>query len=206
MSKNKRNIETNSPMGVLINQDLLLLIQAVLHVDKCYLSYADTNANADDRKDQINQLERVFAYELYHQWSLLKDVNLVLNGEIDKLWNEETYYPDMVLHGGQDDPAKNKIVVEIKRECMIKGNPKAILNDLEKLSTFLETVGIDNQIKKYRNYEYAVFLLLKGELSEITNALKSKNAPNRNLNNNVICMSYNEQGEIRVACLADLRK
>ena len=125
---------------------------------------------------------------------------------VDKLWNKETCYPDLVLHGGQDNPNDNKIVVEIKRECMVKRKPKAILDDLEKLSDFLETVEIDNQIKKYRNYDYAVFLLLKGELNEITKALKSKKATDKNLNDNIICMSYNEKGEIRLACLADLKR
>jgi len=206
MSIKKENNKSNSATGVLINQDLSLLIQAVLHVDKEYLSYADTNANADDRKDQINQLERVFAYELYHQWSLLKDDNLVLNGEIGKLWNEETWYPDLVLHGGQNDFETNKIVVEIKLECIVKGTPKAILDDLKKLSAFLETVEKDNQLIKYRNYEYAVFILLKGDLDEITKALKSKKESAENINDNIICMSYNEEKKIRMACLADLRR
>lgn len=206
MSKNNQCVSTKRKTGILINKDLLLLLQAIANVDKRYLSYADTNANADDREDQIIQLERVFAYELYHQWSQLKDDCMVLNGEVDKLWNTETWYPDMVLHGGQDDPDNNKIVVEIKRECMVKGKPNAILDDLEKLSRFLETVEKDNQHKKFRNYEYAVFILLKGELDEITNSLKEQNASGRLLNDNVICMSYNENREIRIACLADLKK
>jgi len=206
MKKNKEIINTTCRLGTLINQDILLLLQAVIQVDEKYLSYACTNANADDRDDQIIQLERVFAYELYHQWSLLKDDNLVLNGEIDKLWNKETWYPDLVLHGGQDDPNNNRIVVEIKRECMVKGKPDAILNDLEKLSFFLETVEKDNQYKKYRNYEFAVFILLKGELREIAEALKDDKASPKVLNDKIICMTYNEDREIRMACLADLRK
>ena len=81
MGKSKETIELQSKSGVLINQDLLSLIQAISQVDETYLSYADTNANADGREDQIIQLERIFAYELYHQWSLLKDEKLILNGE-----------------------------------------------------------------------------------------------------------------------------
>ena len=206
MSKIKRSIDIESIKGILINKDLLSLIQAVLLVDGTYLAYANTNANADNREDQLIQLERVFAYELYHQWSLLKDENLILNGEVDKLWNKETCYPDLVLHGGQNDPDNNKIVVEIKRECMVKGNPKAILDDLEKLSGFLETVEKEHQHKKYKNYDYAVFILLKGELSEITNALKSNHAFGKVLKDDIVCMSYNEKREIRLACLADLRR
>ena len=206
MKKNKEIINKTCRLGTLINQDILLLLQAVIQVDEKYLSYACTNANADDREDQIIQLERVFAYELYHQWSLLKDDNLVLNGEIDKLWNKETWYPDFVLHGGQDDPNNNRIVVEIKRECMVKGKPEAILDDLEKLSLFLKIVDKESEFRKYRNYELAVFILLKGELCEIAEALKDDKASSKVLNDNIICMTYNENREIRMACLADLRK
>lgn len=67
-----------------LDHDILVLLNAISNVDKQYLSYAEYNANAEDRKDQIDQLERVFAYELYYQWSLLKDDNMVLNGEIGK--------------------------------------------------------------------------------------------------------------------------
>lgn len=205
----KKNIDQNIPInnkGILVNQDLLSLLQALALVDKKYLSYANTNVNADNRGDQIEQLERVFAYELYHQWSLLKRDSLILNGEIDKLWNDKTWYPDLVLHGGQDDPNNNKIVVEIKRECMVKGKPEAILDDLKKLSMFLETVKKDDDLKKFRNYEYAVFILLKGELKEITNALKVDKVSKKEYNSNIICMTYNDKGEIRISSLAELRK
>ena len=72
-----------------LDHDILVLLNAISNVDKQYLSYAEYNANAEDRKDQINQLERVFAYELYYQWSLLKDDNMVLNGEIGKILNDK---------------------------------------------------------------------------------------------------------------------
>lgn len=206
MRKNKSLVSTINTKGILVNQDFLVLLQALAQVDKKYLSYADTNANADDRKDQINQLERVFAYELYHQWSLLKDDILVLNGEIDKLWNDKTWYPDLVLHGGQDDFENNKIVVEIKRECMVKGKPEAILDDLEKLSLFLEIVNKESDFRKYRNYELAVFILLKGDLNEISEALKNDKATKKVINDNVVCMSYNEKREIRISRLSDLKK
>lgn len=206
MRKNKSLVSTINTKGILVNQDFLVLLQALAQVDKKYLSYADTNANADDRKDQINQLERVFAYELYHQWSLLKDDILVLNGEIDKLWNDKTWYPDLVLHGGQDDFENNKIVVEIKRECMVKGKPEAILDDLEKLSLFLEIVDKESEFRKYRNYELAVFILLKGDLNEISEALKNDKATKKVINDNVVCMSYNEKREIRISRLSDLKK
>ena len=140
-----------------LDHDILVLLNAISNVDKQYLSYAEYNANAEDRKDQINQLERVFAYELYYQWSLLKDDNMVLNGEIGKLWNDKYWYPDLVLHGGQGDPENNRVVVEIKRECMVKGNYKVILEDFKKLSSFLKSEEKSSQDDcKFRNYKNAV--------------------------------------------------
>ena len=204
MGKNKKIECTINKKGLLINKDFLSLLQAVAQVDKIYLSYANTNASTED-KNQIDQQERVFAYELYHQWSLLKDDNLVLNGEIGKQWNETTWYPDLVLHGGQDDPDNNTIAVEIKRECMVNGKPEAILDDLEKLSFFLENVDKENNFRKYRNYEFSVFILLKGGLNEISEALKNENASKKVINDNVICLSYNEKREIRIARVADLK-
>ena len=89
---------------------------------------------------------------------------------------------------------------------MVKGKPEAILDDLKKLSMFLETVKKDDDLKKFRNYEYAVFILLKGELKEIANALKVDKVSKKEYNSNIICMTYNDKGEIRISSLAELRK
>ena len=184
---------------------MLILLQAVSNVDKGYLSYANSNANSD-REDIINQLERVFAYELYHQWSLLKDDNLVLNGEIGKIVNDKEWYPDLVLHGGQDDKYNNKVVVEIKRECMVQSKKGAIIDDLKKLSKFLENEERDENCSKFRNYENAVFLLLKGELCAISNALSDKELMSGvELNDNILCVTYNEKKEIRISRLSQLK-
>jgi hypothetical protein len=197
--------ESSKDSKVYLNKDVLTLLQAVSNVEKGYLSYADSNANAAD-EDIIIQIERVFAYELYHQWSLLKDENLILNGEIGKFYVKDNCYPDLVLHGGQNDPNNNKIVVEIKRECMVKGKPDAILDDLEKLSFFLETLENNKQQIKFRNYENAVFILLKGKLSEISDALKDEKASGKKISDNIICITYNEKKEICISCVGDLKK
>lgn len=42
-----------------LDHDILVLLNAISNVDKQYLSYAEYNANAENRKDQIDQLERV---------------------------------------------------------------------------------------------------------------------------------------------------
>ncbi|MBR5730034.1 MAG: hypothetical protein IKX61_07525 [Prevotella sp.] len=206
MRKKLQNDSLSNDSGIVLSHDMLVLLQAIISVDKEYLSYASTNANADNRVDVINQLERVFAYELYHQWSLLKHEGLVLNGEIGKIWNNEDWYPDMVLHGGQADPDNNKIVVEIKRECMVRNNKKAIIDDLKKLSGFLVPVDKNTQDKKFRNYNDAVFILLKGELSEISVALKDKELMSGlELNDNIMCVTYNEKKELRISRLLELR-
>ena len=168
-----------------LDHDILVLLNAISNVDKQYLSYAEYNANAENRKDQIDQLERVFAYELYYQWSLLKDDNMVLNGEIGKLWNDKYWYPDLVLHGGQGDPENNRVVVEIKRECMVKGNLNVILEDFKKLSSFLKSEEKSSQDDcKFRNYKNAVFILLKGKIEEISHMLKAKKVSQDEINGN----------------------
>lgn len=206
MRGKRLNNNDKKDYGIPFSQDMHVLLRAINNVDKKYLSYADTNANADDRSDVKNQLERVFAYELYHQWSMLKDEGLILNGEIGKIWNDECWYPDMVLHGGQEDPDNNKIVVEIKRECMVRDNKKAIIDDLKKLSGFLVPIERNAQNKKFRNYNDAVFILLKGELEEISEALKDEIIMmGIELNNNIICVTYNEKKELRICRLLELR-
>lgn len=205
MKKMQQNNSVTNEFGILLNQDVLTLLQAILEVDGSYLSYADTNANAEDREDVINQLERVFAYELYHQWSMLKDDKYILNGEIDKIWNEKAWYPDMVLHGGQNDPDNNKIVVEIKRECMVRNNKKAIIEDLKKLSKFLMSVEKRDTLKKFRNYENAVFILLKGELCDISKALEDSDSNSlSDINDNIICVTYNDKKELKVSRISGL--
>ncbi len=89
---------------------------------------------------------------------------------------------------------------------MVKGKPEAILDDLEKLSAFLETVEKDDKFGSYRNYDHAVFLLLKGELNEITRALESKKASEKNsMIMSSVCLTTKRK-KIRMACLADLKK
>lgn len=69
--------------------------------------------------DDCFHVERVFAYELYYYWKKqLKDNNsqLMLNGEITKHYHilEKYGFPDIVLHGGQNDDKNQFIICEIK--------------------------------------------------------------------------------------------
>ena len=90
---------------------------------------------------------------------------MVLNGEIGKLWNDKYWYPDLVLHGGQGDPENNRVVVEIKRECMVKGNYKVILEDFKKLSSFLKSEEKSSQDEINGNI---ICLTYNGEEIEIS--------------------------------------
>lgn len=175
------------------------LINAILNVSKEYMFYYEKIEVKEDKI--VEQIERVFAYELYHQWSLLKDTNLMLNGEIDKDEEKNRYYPDMVLHGGQCDHDNNKVVVEIKRGKDID-NAK-IIKDLEKLSSYLS----QEKNVKYANYENAVFILFGGNMEKISKALKSYNRGDEI--NDIICITYNYDGKnnkytLEIARMSDL--
>ena len=129
---------------------------------------------------------------------------MVLNGEIGKLWNDKYWYPDLVLHGGQGDPENNRVVVEIKRECMVKGNYKVIFEDFKKLSSFLKSEEKSSQDDcKFRNYKNAVFILLKGKIEKISDMLKEEKKSQDEINGNIICLTYNGE-EIEISRLSHL--
>lgn len=88
------------------------------------------------------QTERSFAYELYHQWSciLWKEIHsrcLQISGEVTKEeYQLNETFPDLVLHGGQNNTHNQLMAVEIKRE-IATGNQDLIFKDLNKLSLYL---------------------------------------------------------------------
>ena len=75
---------------------------------------------------------------------------------------------------------------------------------MQKLSSFLKPVDKNSQSRKFKNYNNAVFILLKGELEEISNALKMKEASQYELNGDVICLTFNEKKEINISKLSYL--
>lgn len=172
------------------SKHVFCLLNAILRVNKDYLIYSKPvemkESNKDEKEIIFEQLERIFAYELYHQWSSLlnKDGGLILNGEAQKIIERDRKYPDMVLHGGQGDSKSNEIVVEIKRGKYIDGIK--IVEDLEKLSIFLET----DEGKEYANYHDAVFILIGGNMDDISNTL-NKNKIKTKINNSIIYVTYN---------------
>lgn len=127
------------------------------------------DAKLKERKKYKQYIERVFAYELYHQFRLLMIKNeiiykdLVLNGEVKKdgfketLINKSHIYPDLVLHKKQTDNSKEfqKLFIEIKSKSI---SPKEIKNDIAKLIT-----AVSNRL----NFECAVFICIYLRFEEI---------------------------------------
>lgn len=143
-----------------------MLEKAIGNVNKKYV-VIDGIPKTEKKKVQ---LERCFAYELYHQWSLLikkfnnkhnPDNPLVLNGEISKKLDDfGTTYPDIVLHGGQNNYANQLLICEIKRLTNNKSYPyKSILRDLNKLNQYLNHPDI--------HFERGVFIVANCDVDQL---------------------------------------
>lgn len=151
--------------------------RAILSVDKKYISYKNPFSAAPHTEgEHKTHVERVFAYELYHQWSMTKTSCLCLNAETQKYArkricykskdnsNKTTtamVYPDLVLHGGQQTFANHKIVCEIKRKGQFTGNKNTIFADLLKLSCFTDE---KNSVLSFP-YAYGAFLIVGKNVS-----------------------------------------
>lgn len=153
------------------------LFKAILEVKSNYFYYR----NEIDNNEWHGQLERVFAYELYHQWSLIQmqynDVLLkqgkideirYLNGEVGKGLEGIYKYPDMVLHGGQGNFVHQEIAVEIKRKANI--NSENVIKDLEKLSDMITEGKLAFNAKPFK---WGVFILTCGDVSDMKHILDS---------------------------------
>lgn len=183
---------------------LQLMLSAILKVEKDYLWY---NFISDNTKENVKEhLERVFAYEFYHQWRKLLEEkghkHLFLNGEISKavkyaIENNKVnvLFPDLVLHGGQDcnDEKTQLIACEIKRKEKISG--KKVKEDIESLINYLSEEYFTNT-----PFQCGVFILV-GETLE--NTLETKKILNKireiyNLNHfsaKILCISYDFRDE-----------
>jgi hypothetical protein len=105
--------------------------------------------------------ERVFAYELYHQWRLYTHNfpsyrDLLINGEVRKngsiLRNPDfaVSFPDLVLHGNQNDTASQIAICEIKttRALIHDSGLSSMKKDLFKLASY----------QHYLHFEYPIFI------------------------------------------------
>lgn len=127
-----------------------------------------------------SQVERCFAYELYHQWRILLDMycffhpgekKIYLNGEIPKyMGGREHLYPDLVLHSGQSSVEIQILACEIKRYG--NNDAYAITRDLYKLLMYLEFYknGDENIPIEYKE---AVFIMSGCKLTEMGKIIKN---------------------------------
>lgn len=175
-----------------------LLINAIINVKKDYLWYNDylpkkcTEVNSSKRYEH---LERVFAYELYHQWSILlaKDrCGLTLNAEITKeiFDNEKNthVFPDFVLHNGQGNDSEQILVCEVKRRQGLNSN--GIKNDIDVLIDYL-----DNKKFSHEPFKLGIFILIGEEFEYLKEEImKIHNIGDErwiSFAERILCITYN---------------
>lgn len=168
-------------------------LMAISNISQSYYKYDDI---VDGLKKE--HLERVFAYELYHQWSLLIDKDYIINGEIGKrlmyfdsqsgkLKDKNDKYPDLVLHRGQSYHDGNMIVCEIKRKE--NNSEKEYIRDLFKLAIFTNNKTNHNN----NNYQCGIFVYVRG-LQEDFMSLIDKNETD-------LQTLYNEYNTKKIICV-----
>lgn len=156
------------------DKNLLNLFSSILNV-KC--KYVDTDV-------PHKRLERVFAYELYHQWSKqIAKMNkqydnitdcYLLNGETVKDMShfridcsDVNTFPDMILHKSIDRPIGQAIVCEIKRTSNFSNN--GFEEDIKKLRQF-----VCEQQNEY-TFNFGVFVLVGNKIKAILEKMNSLN-------------------------------
>lgn len=177
-----------------------LLLESLKAVKMKLISYDDNN---EDK--YVN--ERAFAYELYRQLAnkLYSDIgcvdkwkeerpSVVINAELYKCVgknNEEDdkgrKFPDIVIHGGQNDKGKQYIVCEIK----VKASEPEIEHDIEKLFDYM-----DNNKMYEHEYKIGVFINVGSKANfekNIYNCLVNF----KNRKGKLICISY-DRGDVEV--------
>lgn len=191
-------------------EPLKSLFDSILNIDSSFLHYI-RNGHGAKQDCIIEHVERVFAYELYKQWSdnnYVKEKGLKVNSEISKQFysNPENKkvklcYPDMVLHGGQET-VENLIVCEIKRFENLKTHRKAQTKDLNSLGYFLNSqLRVKDNIVEWKAYKYGVYILIgyEGDLVDQDKSImilkKHIFQPKFDVSNEhqkrIICLAYN---------------
>lgn len=156
------------------DRNLYYLFSSILNVD---YNYVDTDV-------AHKRLERVFAYELYHQWSKqIDEMNKQYNNTTDYyLLNGETVkdmshfridcsnvntFPDMILHKSMDRPIGQAIVCEIKRTSNFSDN--GFEDDIKKLRQF-----VCEQQNDY-TFNFGVFVLVGNKIKAVLEKMDSLN-------------------------------
>lgn len=145
-------------------------IRYVHHIEKPKLRCA-TSTSLERSNEEISHVERVFAYELYRQWCdqdvIRNTPGFVINAEIpkqliDNLYRDEgrLYYPDMVLHFGQNTYNSNYIICEIKRKEYVESYPEKLNEDIKKLCIYVdEKTKRKADVQDWEPYKLGVFLM-----------------------------------------------
>jgi len=161
------------------------LIEAFQQVEQKYYSWWSIkhfNGKVENQQINYQRIERVFAFELYHQFRKQMEFNsidftdLLLNAEplknfvyeilatenyllIDSVNHQHSFIPDLVLHKGQDTVGKEnqKLTIEIKAQL-----EPDVKKDLSKLLLMSDKFG----------FEYGVFITINSKQEYITNKIK----------------------------------
>lgn len=167
------------------------LFEAIINVNGKYIKYGEFDESIKEFETD-KPLERVFTYELYHQWSLTKSPDLVLNGEIVKCTKEgKSKYPDFVLHKGQETDVEQAIVCEVKRFCVLSS--ESMIHDLEKLLLFTHS-GNDNNSHTFGNpFAFGVFIVIGCSFATLRNFMSNTNIEKYK---EIICIAYHEEGQL----------
>ena len=154
------------------DKNLYNLIKAILNVKYLYI---------DRYQISVERLERVFAYELYYQWSIIIDRlnkkrelgdKYILNGETEKTMShfeenpeKSRTYPDLILHKSIDKAKGQAIVCEIKR----KGNftKGGLGDDINKLRKFV------CKLQNEYTFSFGVFILTGDKMKTILEKMNS---------------------------------
>ena len=153
--------------------------EAIIRVEEEYCEWAYNNPNYNQKT------ERVFAYELYHQFKMLtvcdtKYRNLRLDGEIDKRvtqpielcglvienFTQVRFSPDLVIHLGQTDrqDENQKAIIELKTKRLYgKQGQLEIKKTILKLNHYLRVL----------HFQYAIFLSVNTEFNNLTEQLNN---------------------------------
>jgi hypothetical protein len=186
------------------DNNLLFLIKAILNVKSRYVDFYQIS---------VERLERVFAYELYHQWSILIDKQnkerntgdeYILNGETEKTMShfgkdivKVRTYPDLVLHKSMDLPRGQAIVCEIKR----RGNftKGGLENDIKKLRDFV------CKLQNEYTFGFGVFILAGDNMKSIFEKMNLLNWTTRwrgLKSKNILLIAYKDS-QLQIVSLHD---
>lgn len=170
---------------------LKIFMYALNRVEKSYYVYdlnkkitAKIGKKTVSKKEieAVKQTERVFAYELYHQWScnLCHSEGWVLNAEIKKNIeffcnhksnnkDEDRNYPDLILHKGQEKDGQ-LIVCEIKRVDRLKTD---FVKDIESLSLLLDSTN-SNKDATFQSFKYGLFLTFCSDFDSLIKTINDE--------------------------------